>query len=105
MELSQEEKDRIVAEEKLRFETKRQLMQEQSGSRCGGWGGWGQPGYGWGHRRGFWRGLFLGLLLAVLFSFLCHHHRYGGFCGQGGACFYGTQNAEHPAPPPQALPK
>lgn len=75
MELSQEEKDRIVAEEKLRFETKTQLMGEKWGKHHG-WGGPDWMGHGC-HRGGFWKGLLLGLFLALLFGFLFHHHRYG----------------------------
>ena len=100
MELSQEEKERIIAEEKLRFETKRQLIREQWG---GPWSGWGRGYGGWGnscgHRGGFWRGLFVGLLVWALFSFCGHHHR----CWYGqGACQVGMPNAQSA---PQAEPK
>src|SRR6185436_20560475 len=99
MELSQDEKDRIIAEEKLRFETKQQLTQEKRGAQCGGWE---HHGHGCGHRRSFWRGLIAGIILSVLFSFLCHYHRYGGFCGHN-ACSYGAPAASVPAP--QAVPQ
>ncbi len=71
MELSQEEKDRIIAEEKLRFETKSQLKKEHGG-RGYGWGG----GYGC-HRGGFWRGLLVGVLVCLILGFFFHHHRQG----------------------------
>ncbi len=88
MELSQEEKDRIVAEEKLRFETKSQLKREHGG-RGYGWGG----GYGC-HRGGFWKGLLVGVLACLILGFLFHphrdewrggwhHHGYGGWSQQG----------------------
>jgi hypothetical protein len=77
MELSQEEKDRIIAEEKLRFETTSQMMKEKWGSGHGH--GWDRGFMGYGCHRGcFWKGLLVGILLAVLFCFLCHHHGYEG---------------------------
>ena len=79
MELPEKEKERILAEEKVRFEAKRQLWKEA----CGGWGGghWG----GWGHRRGFWKGFLVGILAAWLIGHLACRHRGWGW----GGCRYG----------------
>jgi hypothetical protein len=89
MELSQEEKERIIAEEKLRFETKTQLMGEKWGKHHGP--GWGQDWMGPGcPRGGFFKGLLAGILLAVLFCFLFHHHHHGyGGWRHGGGWGYG----------------
>jgi hypothetical protein len=104
MELSQEEKDRIVAEEKLRYETVKQLKMQEGG---GGWGGHGKAcgcgchghGFGFGSHRchcgGFWKGLIVGLVLGALFS-LCFHHGYRYCNGRG---YYGAPMMQNQAPP------
>jgi hypothetical protein len=103
MELSQEEKDRIVAEEKLRFETKKQLKMQEGG---GGWGhgkgcGCGCQGHGFGmgshrcHCGGFWKGLVVGLVLGIFLSF-CIHHGYRHWDGRG---YYGAPMMQNQAPP------
>ncbi len=77
MELSQKEKDRIIAETKVRFEATKEL-ESQSGSCSHGRGC---------HRGGFWRGLLLGVLLTLLCGSVCRHlfrHTYG--MGYAGGC-------------------
>jgi len=112
MELSQDEKNHIIAEEKLRFETIKQLRMQEGG----GWGGHGKEcncgghakacgcgchghGYGFGgsscHCGGFWKGLILGLLLSALFSF-CFHHKYYGH--NDGRCYFGSPSAQNSEP-------
>jgi hypothetical protein len=94
MELSQDEKDRIIAEEKLRMETRKEFFKENFGH--GGWGGhWrgGWRGGCYGHRCG--GGLFKVLVLGLVIFGLCHlWHRP---CFYGNGCYYG-------APAPQAAP-
>jgi hypothetical protein len=71
MELSEQEKERIAAEEKVRFEAQRQLMREHY--------------RGWRHGRhcrgGWFGGVFKVLLLVFLFSAIFWHPwhpwRYG----------------------------
>ena len=79
MELTQAEKDRILAEERCRLEAKRQLDLEHHS--CGGT---------WFHRGGFWRGFLLGIVLSALAALLMHHHRHcrweRGY-GQGRGCY------------------
>jgi hypothetical protein len=80
MELTQEEKSRILAEERYRLEAKRQIREEAPGC-CG-------LSF---HRGGFWRGFLLGIILSALVALVCAHHRRcdrdfrGGFApgGQG----------------------
>jgi len=96
MELTQAEKDRILAEEQYRLEAKRQVTQP---SGCCGHGV---------HRGGFWRGFVLGIILCALIGLVCHHHcrRFGpgyghGFGQQGQGCFmhqgWGQQNQDQNA--------
>ena len=90
MELSQKEKDRIIAETKVRFEATLAL-EAQSGR-----------GYGC-YRGGFWKGLILGVLLTLLFSFVCRHtfgrHYYYGM-GYGGGCPFSSCQTQNPADTP-----
>jgi len=68
MELSQEEKDRIIAEEKLRMETRREFLSECGHGRCGD--------------RHCGRGLFRVLAIVLVLSALFHFwHR--PYCGGG----------------------
>jgi hypothetical protein len=85
MELSQEEKDRIIAEEKIRFEAIKRLKTQEGGGSWGGHGrgcGCGCHGHGFGfgshrcHCGGFWKGLILGLILSALAGFFFHHRYY-----------------------------
>lgn len=101
MELTQQEKERIEAEEKVRFETKKSLMKAEcdgggkgcgcgchQGTKCGTCGC---------HHGGFWKGLILGLILAFLFGFVCRagYHRY---CHEDG---WGNRSSmEQPAQAP-----
>jgi uncharacterized iron-regulated membrane protein len=79
MELSEQEKERIAAEEKVRFEAQRQLMREH------------YRGWRYGHRcRGGWfGGVFKVLLLVFLFSAIFWHpwrpwhYGYYADCGAG----------------------
>ncbi len=75
MELNEQEKARIVAEEKLRHETRRQLMREECchGHRCGG----------------RWRIGFKVLIVALIVSaFAWHCHSWHD--GPGGGYTHGT---------------
>ncbi len=98
MELNEQEKERIVAEEKLRMETRKEFFKENFGR--GGWGmrfrgGWHGGCYGGGccHRGGILKCL---LIVAVIFA-ACHFW-HGPYCaGQG---YYGCQApAAQTAPP------
>ena len=99
MELSQDEKDRIIAEEKLRMDTRRDYLKDQFGERgwhgrhMGGcWHGHGCCGRGWG----FLRALVVILLLAAAF-----HCWRGDFFR--GPCGYYPPPAQYQAPSaPQA---
>jgi hypothetical protein len=90
MELNEQEKERIIAEEKLRMETRKEFFKENFGR--GGWGGhmpfrgawYGRGCYGGGcHRVGFLKVL---VIAGVIFA-ACHFwHRpycdgsyYGGY--------------------------
>jgi|ERR1700722_19769860 hypothetical protein len=92
MPITEEEKQYIIEEETLRFETKKKLMQEEFGH-------WGRHGMGWGghgcHRRywgfGFMKVLVLGL---AIFGFI--HLLHGSACGWNHG-YYG-------APAPQSAP-
>jgi hypothetical protein len=83
MELNEQEKERIIAEEKLRMETRKDFFKENFGR--GGWGGhWmhrGGYGYYGCHRFGFLKVL---VIAGVIFS-VCHfwHRPYcdGGYYG------------------------
>jgi hypothetical protein len=104
MELSQDEKDRIVAEEKLRYETVKELKKQEGG---GGWGphgkncGCGCHGHGFGfgspacHCGGFWKGLILGLVLSALAGFFFHHRHDGAY---DGCCHYGASMMQNQQP-------
>jgi hypothetical protein len=82
MELNEQEKERIAAEEKYRMEIRKEVLKEHFGgwNRCGHGGGY----YGYGchcHRGGWFKLVFLGLAIFAL----CHwcHHSYNGACGYG----------------------
>ncbi|SRR5579871_5205477 len=102
MELNEQDKERIIAEEKLRMETRKEFFKEHFGGMRGP-GGWGSPwrggwhGYGChGYRCGGF-GLFKGLVLAAVIFGLFHlwHRPYcGGYPG-----YYG-----YPYPAPQSAP-
>jgi hypothetical protein len=100
MELNEQEKERIIAEEKLRMETRKEFLKENLGKEGCGMpfrGGWyGRGCYGGGcHRFGFLKCL---LIAAVIVFAVCHfwHHNY---CGGPG--YYGGNPAvSQPAAPP-----
>jgi len=103
MELNEQDKERIVAEEKLRMETRKEYFKEHFGGMhgMGRWGG-GWHGYGChGYRCGGF-GFFKGLLLAaVIFGFFhLWHHPYCGAPGYYGYPYPAPQSA--PAPQPQS---
>src|SRR4051812_47112145 len=92
MELPEKEKERIIAEEKVRFEAKRQLWKDAAGGH--GWGGEGSCG-GWGRRRGVWKGFLLGILVSWIFgTVVCKrwsHCSYdGGYGMMGRGCAHGS---------------
>jgi len=120
MELTQQEKDRIIAEEKVRYEARKALKVAEGGScqrkgcvcgchsqgggscnvqGCGcGCHGQASPGCGksWGcHCGGFWKGLILGLILSLVLGFICRHF-YGW--NHDGACFYGSSMMQNSQP-------
>jgi hypothetical protein len=98
MELNEQEKERIIAEEKLRMETRKDFFKENFGG--GGWGGrfrggWvGRGCHGGGcHRFGFLKCL---LIVGIIFA-VCHFwHR--PYCDGPG---YYNENAptQQTAPP------
>ena len=97
MELNEQDKERIVAEEKLRMETRKEFFKENFGGMHGWHGRWGGGWHGngcHGYRcgGGFFKAL---ILVAVLFG-LCHlwHHTACGYPG-----YYG-----YPSPAPQSAP-
>ena len=99
MEFSQEEKDRIVAEEKLRMETRKDYLQEH-------FGGMGCHGHRWGGRwhgchgrcGGFIRALILILVVAALFHFWRGSSSCGP-CGYNAPAQYQSQTAPAPQIP------
>ena len=100
MELNEQDKERIVAEEKLRMETRKEFFKENFGGMrgMGRWGG-GWQGYGChSHRCG--GGIFKVLILGLVIFGLCHlWHR--PYCG-GYPSTYGSpapQSAPAPQPP------
>lgn len=97
MELNEQDKERIVAEEKLRMETRKEFFKENFGGMHGGWGGWRGGCHGYGHRCGgfgFIKGLVLALVIVGLF-----HLWHRPFCGYGYPGYYG-----YPYPAPQSAP-
>ena len=93
MELTDKEKERIVAEEKARLEARAEFMHEHWHGCGGGWHG---------RHRGF--GLFKLLFLgAVLFAaFHCWHRPYGSCGGYGYGAPVPPPAASAPAPQPSA---
>lgn len=92
MELSQDEKDRIVAEEKLRFETVKSLKIQDAAAGGHGMGyGGGCHGQGFaGHRchcGGIWKGMILGVLVGLFIGSFFGHRSYGPY---GGHCYFGS---------------
>jgi hypothetical protein len=94
MELTQEEKERILAEERVRFDAKKQILEEQAHARCGHGRG---CGCGCCRHGGFLKGLILGVLLTALAGFLaCHFGYCHSQCTFGKAC-YGPTSYECPS--------
>lgn len=100
MELNEQEKERIVAEEKLRMETRKEFFKENFGG--GRWGGGWHGGYGChGYRCGGF-GFFKALLLVVVLFGLFHlwHRPYcGAYPGYYGYPYPAPQSAPAPQPP------
>ena len=96
MEISHEEKQRIIEEEKIRYEARKELM-VQSGKKSCGCGSCGVGSNGACGCSGFWKGLILGVVLAAIVGFVINHH-----CG-GDRCHYGSTMMQNQAPaePPQ----
>jgi len=93
MELSQEEKDHIIAEEKLRMETRKEFLKENFGHGGYGWrGGW----HSYGCHRRCGGGLFKILAVVAIIFAACHfwHHSY---CG-GAPYYYGYGAPAYQAP-------
>jgi hypothetical protein len=96
MAITEEEKQYIIEEETLRFETKKKLMQEEFGR----WGHRG-PGMGWhgyGCHRHFWGFGILKVLLLVLVIVGLSHLWRGGACGWGPAYYAPVYPAPQAAP-------
>ncbi len=96
MPITEEEKQYIIEEETLRFETKKKLMQEEFGK----WGRFGGPGMGWhgyGCHRRFWGFGFLKVILLGLAVYGLVHLIHSRPCA-GGACYYGAPAQSAPAP-------
>jgi|SRR5579883_1659566 len=92
MEFTQEEKYRIIADEKLRYETVKEL-QAQGGGKCCSRHGAGMGPHGCGHCGGILKGVILGLALAALFCFFMDRHRNGY---SGGHCEYACPMMSRP---------
>lgn len=102
MELNEQDKDRIIAEEKLRMETRKEFFKEHFGGMhgMGRWGG-GWHGYGChGYRYGEF-GLFKVLILAAVIFGLFHlwHRPYCGYPSYYGYPYPAPQSAPAPQPP------
>ncbi len=83
MELNEQDKERIIAEEKLRMETRKEFFKDNFGGM--GWGGrWGGGWHGYGcHGYRCGGGLFKVLVLGLAIFGLCHLWHRGGPCGYG----------------------
>jgi hypothetical protein len=98
MELSQEEKDRIVAEEKLRMETRKEFFKENFGRHGWGWrGGW----QGHGCHRPCGGGFVKVLVIALIIFAACHF--WHNSCGYGMP-YYGYGAPVYQVPQAQAIP-
>jgi hypothetical protein len=84
MELSHEEKDRVVAEEKFRFETVKSLQTQGGGKICGHHA-CASGLHGCCHCGAFWKGLILGLVLCVVVGCFFHQRNYRN---DGERCYY-----------------
>jgi len=71
MELSPKERDRLVAEERVRFTARAEMMRESGHCQTGGC---------CRKKCGFWAGLLVGLAIWAVSAAVCHE-RYGGFMG------------------------
>jgi hypothetical protein len=91
MEFTQEEKDRIIADQKLRHETSKSLM--TGGGKCCSSHEAGMGLHGCSHCGGIFKGVILGLVLAALFCFFTDRHRDGCTWGH---CDYGSPMMSHP---------
>lgn len=82
MDLTQDEKDRILAEERYRLEAKNQLAPNHPCCRGS-----------WPSQEGFWKGFLLGVALCVILGMAVRHshRRMGPGFGQG----YGQNQQGH----------
>lgn len=97
MELNEQDKERIIAEEKLRMETRKEFFKENFGGM--GWHGrWGSRWHGYGCHGHHGFGLFKILVLGLAIFGLCHLW-HGPTCGWGPG-YYG-----YPPPAPQSAPQ
>jgi hypothetical protein len=102
MELNEQDKERIVAEEKLRMETRKDYFKENFGGMhgMGRWGG-GWHGYG-GHCYRYGGFGFLKGLLIVVAIFALFHLWHRPYCGWGPGYYgYPAYPAPQSAPAPQ----
>ncbi len=95
MPITEEEKQYIIEEETLRFETKKKLMQEEFGR-------WGHHGMGWGGRCGhrYWGFSFMKVLILGLAIFGLFHLFHGRACGWQPGCYNNPAPQSAPAVPP-----
>ena len=98
MALSDQEKERIIEEEKVRAEARAQ----HGGDCCGGGGCCG--GHGHYRRGGFLKGLLVGALAFWAVSALCRHHcggmgMYGHGCAMAPGCYGAPMAPAAPAAP------
>jgi len=99
MELSQEEKDRIIAEERLRMEARKEFIRENFGHGGWGWrGGW----RGYGCHRPCGGGIFKVLVIALVIFAVCHFCHNS--CGTGMP-YYGYGAPVYQVPQAQAIPQ
>jgi hypothetical protein len=103
MELNEQEKERIIAEEKLRMETRKEFFKDHFGR-----GGWGMPFRG-GHFRGGWYGGgcygggchrfgFLKVLVIAGVIFAACHFWHRPYC-DGPGYYGGSAPTQQTAPP------
>jgi len=99
MELNEQDKERIIAEEKLRMETRKEFFKDNFGR--GGWGHFRGGSYAYGchggHRFGFLKGLLLAAVIFGVFH-LCHRN----YCGWGPGYYAPYPMQPQAAPAPQA---
>ncbi|GEM_PF-3799427 len=85
MELTTKETERLIAEEKVRFAARAEMMKESGHCQTGGC---------CRKKCGFWAGLLLGLAIWAVSAAVCHH-RYG--CDMGRCVMSQTSAMPTPA--------